>query len=349
MLPSSIKKFLMKKISLKDIALKAGVSVSTVSFVINNKARAMRISEDKIKKVTEIVEKMEFKPNQIARSLRTGSTKTIGLIVEDISNQFFSNLAKVIETEAKKHHYRVIYSSTDNNPEKACELIRLMSDTHVDGFIITPTEGLEKEIAELTDSNKPVVLVDRFYPKSKFSYVAMDNFYGAYQATDLLISKGYQNIGLVTNDMHLIQMQQRYDGYESALKANSRKVSRKLIKSIKFDTDYEISIYAMMEFLKSQPQMDAILFLTNYLGITGLEAIRNLGLNIPADIAVVSFDDNDLFRLNNPSISVIRQPVEKMGAEAVSLLLESIRNKKAIMNKQVIEKGKLIIRNSVKS
>ena len=103
----------------------------------------------------------------------------------------------------------------------------------------------------------------------------------------------------------------------------------------------------MIEFIKGQKKMDAILFLTNYLGITGLEAIRNLGLNIPSDIAVISIDDNDLFRLNSPSISVIKQPVERMGSEAVRLLIESIKSKKVLLNKRVIEKGELILRNSV--
>jgi len=337
----------MKKPSLKDIAERAGVSVSTVSFVINNKARAMRISEDKIKKVKEIVEKYGFKPNQIAQSLRTGSTKTIGLIVEDIANQFFSNLAKVIEVEAKKHHYRVIYSSTDNYPQRASELIKLMSDTHVDGFIITPTEGLEKDIADLVEMNTPVILVDRFYPDEKFSYVAMDNYHAAYQATEALIKKGYKNIGLVTNEMHLVQMEQRLDGYKSALKDNRIKVTGKLINAIKFHSSHDKALQSMMEFIKGQKKMDAILFLTNYLGITGLEAIRNLGLNIPSDIAVISIDDNDLFRLNSPSISVIKQPVERMGSEAVRLLIESIKSKKVLLNKRVIEKGELILRNSV--
>src|ERR1700678_2381149 len=154
----------MKKVSISDIARKAGVSVSTVSFVMNDKAVKMRISREVIEKVENVAREMGYRPNQLARGLRTGKTRTIGLIVENISNAFFATLAKSIEDEAKRYDYKVLYSSTDNDEEKARELIHLFSQRQVDGYIITPTWCLAEEINSIQAKNKPVVLIDRYFP-----------------------------------------------------------------------------------------------------------------------------------------------------------------------------------------
>ena len=135
----------MKKITIKDIAMEARVSISTVSFVLNDKGEKMGISAAVIKKVQDVVEKLNYRPNMTATSLRTGKTRSIGLIVENISNQFFAVLAKIIEEEAGKLGYRVFYCSTDNNEERSAELVQSLLQANVDGFIITPTEGLGKK------------------------------------------------------------------------------------------------------------------------------------------------------------------------------------------------------------
>jgi len=153
-----------KRILISDIAKALGVSVTTVSFILNDKAKEKRISESLTKRVLDYVKKVGYKPNELAKSLRTGKTKIIGLIIEDISNPFFGNIARLIETKVYEQGYRIIYCSTNNDSEKTKELIGMFKDRQVDGFIITPSEGIEDTISNLIQSNVPVVLFDRYLP-----------------------------------------------------------------------------------------------------------------------------------------------------------------------------------------
>src|SRR6202035_1818806 len=136
---------------------------------------------------------MGYRPNQLARGLRTGKTKTIGLIVENISNAFFATLAKTIEDEAKKYDYKVVYCSTDNDEEKARELINMLSQRQVDGYIITPTQHLAEDIRRLQAENKPVVLIDRYVPQHEdIPALLVDNYEGVAQGMESLLEKGYR-------------------------------------------------------------------------------------------------------------------------------------------------------------
>jgi LacI family transcriptional regulator len=209
----------MKKVSISDIARKAGVSVSTVSFVMNDKAVKMRISREVIEKVENVAREMGYRPNQLARGLRTGKTKTIGLIVENISNAFFATLAKTIEDEAKKYDYKVVYCSTDNDEVKARDLINMLSQRQVDGYIITPTPQLAEEIQKLQGESKPVVLIDRYFREhQEIPAVLVDNYEGVSKGTEYLISKGYHKIGLVTIESEMAHMSDRLTAYYDILR-----------------------------------------------------------------------------------------------------------------------------------
>jgi LacI family transcriptional regulator len=316
----------MKKLSIKDIAQKAGVSTATVSFVLNGKAEEMRISEQLAKKITKLAKQLGYQPNQLARGLRTGKTHTLGLIVENISNHFFGNLAKVIEDEAKKYNYKVLYCSTENNTLKAKELIQMLQDRQVDGYIITPTEGLEGEIEKLIAGKKPVVLVDRYFANLATNYVLVDNHKAVYDTVTRLVARGHQHIGVVTVDLALINMEQRLNGYKDALKAAKIPYKKELVKIISFDAPRETAMDLVAEFLGSDQPKDAVFFLTNYLGILGLECLKKLKLKVPEQVAFISFDDHDIFRLHTPSITALAQPVEDIGRMAMQILLEEIKS-----------------------
>src|SRR5690606_28219805 len=151
----------MKKTSLVDIARALNISPTTVSFILNNKAEEKRISKKLVKIVLDYVEEVGYRPNPLARSLRTGKTNTIGLMVEDITNPFFGHIARKIEEAAYKNGYKILYCSTDNNTEKTKDLITMFRERQVDGYIISPPPRVEKEIESLIQSNIPVVLFDR--------------------------------------------------------------------------------------------------------------------------------------------------------------------------------------------
>jgi LacI family transcriptional regulator len=318
----------MKKVSISDIARKAGVSVSTVSFVMNDKAVKMRISREVIEKVENVAREMGYRPNQLARGLRTGKTRTIGLIVENISNAFFATLAKAIEDEAKKYDYKVVYCSTDNDEEKARELINMLSQRQVDGYIITPTPELAQEIRKLQAENKPVVLIDRYFPEhEEIPAVLVDNYEGVAKGTEYLIGKGYSKIALVTIENEMAHMKDRLQAYYDVLRRHGIAVDEVPVNTVPYHAGREKSLEQIRNLLKGAgTSIDAVFFLTNYLGVLGIEAIKSMQIRIPEQLAVLCFDDNDIFRLYTPTISVIRQPIEAIGQQAMSTLIERLKH-----------------------
>jgi LacI family transcriptional regulator len=336
----------MKKITIKDIAIEARVSISTVSFVLNNKGVKMGISESRIEKVKEVAERLGYRPNMIASSLRTGKTRSIGLIVEDISNQFFSDLARVIEDEAKKIGYRVFYCSTGNDDDRSDELIQSLLQANVDGFIITPTEQMEKSIDYLTKLRMPLVLIDRYFLNQNVSHVVVDNYDGAYNAADFLVKKGFKNIALVSNTSKMIQMQLREKGYVDVL-TKAGFYDESLVLRLEYHSSEEQKINEIICFFQKNPKIDAVLFLANYMGLAGLQAFRKMGVKIPQDVAVISFDDHDSFRMHTPSISVIEQPIGDIAIKAVEILMSQMTETKPFETEKMSIKSRLVVRESV--
>jgi LacI family transcriptional regulator len=314
----------MKRVSIKDIASKVGAAPSTVSFVLNGKAAEMRISERLAKNIKDTAESLGYQPNQIAVSLRTGKSKILGLIVENISNNFFATLARIIEDEAELFGYRVVYCSTENEFQKGSDLIRMLAQRQVDGYLITPSQGMEKDIENLLRVKKPIVLMDRYLPGIETPHVIVDNYAGITTGIKHLIKKGYKKLGFVTIDLPQVQMQRREEAYLSFIKQNKIEVSEKLILKLKYNYDQKEAIKLISNFIKKNQGLDAIFFATNYLGITGLESIKQLGLKIPEDIGVICFDDHDIFRLYPPGITSIEQPIEKIARMSVHLLMQQL-------------------------
>lgn len=180
----------MKRLSIKDIAKQGNVSITTVSFILNGKAKEKAISDAVINKVEKIINESGYKPNEVARSLRTGNTKIIGLIVEDISNPFFAGIARFIEGKAYKKGYRIIYSSTDNDTYKAKELIGVFRSRNVDAYIISPMPGISEDISNLLKDNKPVLFFDRNLPGLKPPFVGTNHIKESYQAVESFIKRG---------------------------------------------------------------------------------------------------------------------------------------------------------------
>src|SRR5690554_2178605 len=186
-----------KKVSMKDIANKVGVSTALVSYVLNGLEKEKRVGTEVVKKIHNAARELKYKPNQIARSLRKGSTNTIGLIVADISNSFFAQLARVIEDEAARSGYTVVFGSSDENSEKSATLIDTLLNRQVDGLIITPSEGSAEQIKTLIQGDIPVVLIDRYLPDLTTNRVVLDNYMATYDATECFVSKGYKKIVMI--------------------------------------------------------------------------------------------------------------------------------------------------------
>lgn len=333
-----------KKLSIRDIASELNISKTTVSFIINGKAREKRISAELTERVLRYIEEKDFKPNQLAKSLSTGKTMIIGLMVEKISDYFFAKIAYEIEELAYQNGYRIIYCSSENDTGKAKELIQMFRDRHVDGYIITPPVGIEDDIQSLLNDKLPVVLFDRYFPNIETSYVILDNFGGSYEAVKYLIVEGCRNIAFVELDSDQTQMLDRQAGY---LKAINDAGLTPLLKKVPFGNDTDTTADELVLLLKDNPQIDAVLFATNYLAMSGIKAVNQLGLRMPQDIAVIAFDDHDVFDIYSPSITAVAQPVDEMARQLIHILLDKMENRSPLTNaEKVIVPAKLISRNS---
>lgn len=336
-----------KNPSIKDIASALDISPTTISFILNGKAREKRISDKLVEKVEKYIAEVGYKPNSLARSLRTGKTNIIGLMVEDISNPFFANIARRIEHQAYLNGYKIIYSSTDNDTKRTKELIQMFRDRHVDGYIISPPEGIEEDVSSLINAGIPVVFFDRYLADIEIDVVTIDNFFSSYNAVKYLINGGYKNIGFVTLDSLQTQMQDRLRGYEKAIEEHGYQAH---IKEVGFNQSPNNIVRHITAFLQRKVKLDAILFATNYLGISGLRAIRHLGLNIVDEVAVISFDDHDLFELHNPSITAISQPVEQISEQIINILLNKMKpNGKHKKEQNLVLPTHMVIRESTKN
>lgn len=331
-----------KPFSLIDIAKKFNVSPTTVSFILNGKAKEKRISNELKEKVLKFVDEVNYKPNLLARSFRTGKTNTIGLMVEDIANPFFANLARYIEEKAYKNGYKILYCSTGNDPAKAKELIEMFRDRRIDGYIITPTDGIKEEIDQLVSNGVPVILFDRHYENAPHDFVVLDNYQSVFKAVEHLVAQGFKEIGFVTISSLQSQMQQRLAGYEEAI---DKFGLRSYVKELPYNLDVDTAAEFIVDFLKRKKNLDAVIFGTNYLGISGLKAIRQVKLSIPGDIAVVSFDDHTVFELYSPAITAIAQPVEAMAEQLINILLDKLAIKNQAAHRVMLP-GELVVRNS---
>lgn len=337
----------MKNVSLKDIAQKVGTSISTVSFVLNGKDKQMRISAVLAKKIRGVARHEGYRPNKMAVGLKTGKSNIIGLIVDTISGHLFAALAEVIEKELDQHGYKVIYCSTGNDAEKGKELIHLLYQHQVDGYMIIPAAGMEKEIRQLQEQGKPLVLIDSYFPKLKTAHVLVDNYGGISSAVDFLIEKKYKKIAFVCSGIAMIQMKERKRAYEERMEQAGIKPLTDWVLKVPVGDDRKKQTAMIQQFLK-KVRPDAVIFAANYLGIHGIEAIHNLHLNFPEDIGVVCFDDHELFSLHRPAITVVQQPVPEMAKTAVSILLSKLKKELSAVPEAVEIKAELIRRQSTR-
>ncbi len=334
-----------KRHSLKDIAKELNVSVTTVSFVLNGKGKEKKISDEVIKKILDYTKKINYRPNLVAQSLRTGKTKILVFMVEDISNYFFSKIARIIEDIAYKEGYKVLFCSNENNDERSRELITLFYERQVDGFIIIPSPGIKDSIEMLISNNIPVVLFDRYFEDLDTNYVVIDNEHSTHHGTQHLVGQQYKNIGFITIDVDQIQMKGRLDGYLKAVEENG--MQSHVLKIPYSETGSKHGKKQINQFLEKNPDLDAFFFATNYLTQIGLEVLREDHPERLQNMGIITFDDNDLFKIYSPSISAVAQPLKKIGKELMKIMMEMLQSDKGIKStRHVVLDTKLIPRES---
>jgi LacI family transcriptional regulator len=334
-----------KKVSLKDIAEQLGVSTALVSYVLNNKERQARVGDEMARKIRQLASSLNYQPNIIARSLQSGKTNTIAVVVADISNPFFSSIARIIEDEAMRHDYVVFFGSSDENADRSRRLIDVFINRGVDAFIIAPSENTEKQIQRLIKQQIPLVLIDRYFPSVKSDCVVINNFQAAYNATDHLIKGGRRKIAMMAYDTNMKHMQERIRGYRAALADSGIPFDDAWLTTVSYQDLASQIDQVIKNIVTPSSQIDGFIFATNSLAVLSLKTLTALGVHIPGDLAVVSFDESDAFDLFYPPVSYVSQSLYDIGKHAVELAMGKIRGEDKTPKHIVID-AKLVIRES---
>jgi LacI family transcriptional regulator len=334
-----------KRVSLKDIAQKVGVSTALVSYVLNNKKEG-RINKEVAQKIKDTAKELNYRTNLLARGLKINKTYTIGLIVADIASPFSSGMARIIEDEAEKLNYTVIFGSSDENAQKFGKLVDTFLTRQVDGLIIAPPENAENEIFRLQQQGLPFILFDRYFPAITANYVALDNYTASYNAVKYMIERGCKRPAIVTYNSSLFHMQERIRGYLAALKLNGIETNKSWIKKVNIINPKGATEKVVQELLSLNEPVDAILFGSNSIAIYGVKYINTLPVKVPDDISIISFDETESLDLFYAPITYIRQPMREMGQLTTKILLDCLcKNNKV---SQVNMQAELVIRASTK-
>jgi LacI family transcriptional regulator len=331
----------MPRVRIKDVAEQAGVSTATVSHVINE-TRFVR--EETRERVLAAIEALNYQPSAIARSLATNATQTVGLIISDIANPFFTAVARGVQDEIHQHGYHTIFCNTDEDSAREDEYLRLLSARQIDGLIIAPTGVPSERLLRMHEADIPIVLLDRHIPELTLPIVEVDNESGAYEATRYLIELGHRQIAILVGMETISTQLMRLQGYERALRehglpiddtliinADSRSYSNRLSlldAPPPFFTNNQMTptaYQALQQVLNLLHRPSAIFITNNEMTVGSLHALKERGLRCPEDISLISFDDHDWASIFSPPLTVVRQPTYQLGQTAAKLLLSLIK------------------------
>lgn len=326
-----------RMVSIKDVAEAAGVSTATVSRVLSN---GLHVRPEVRERVMATVERLGYRPNLVARSLRSQQSNTISLIVSDISNPFFTAISRAVEDTAYAQGFSVLLCNTDEDAEKEAIYLGLMRDMSVAGTIMSPTRQTIANFSE-SDFPFPVVVVDRPISDRDVDAVLLDNVDAAYRLVTHLIEQGYRRIGALCSEMSTGL--ERQIGYEKALRSHGLAPKTEYMKYVA--PRAEAGYAATLKILDAAEPPDALFTANSLLGVGALQAIRERNMAIPGDIALVTFDETTWATLVQPAITLIAQPTYEIGRTAAELLLQRIADPDR-PTRQVILKGQLQVRGS---
>ncbi|MGB4358897.1 MAG: LacI family DNA-binding transcriptional regulator [Rhodoferax sp.] len=322
-------------VKIVDVAKQAGVSTASVSRVISG---ASGVSEETRRRVNAAVESLGYRPDLAARRLRSGRTDTLGLIVSDIRNPFFTEISRAVEDVAYQNGMRVFLCNADEDPDKEAFYLAMMRDENVSGVILSPTLSLLKDLRP-QDYPFPMVLVDRWEREVEADAVVLDNFDAACRLTGHLITQGYRRIVFLYGSVGSTGPQ-RHQGYLAAMSAAGLAPEAEPILP-RSERAREVAD----RLLQRSPLPDALVA-SSGLVLQGIaEAIKAAGVKVPLDMAVAGFDDLPWTSLVTPDITVIRQPTNEIGQTALRLLLERVASPERAV-RRVVLRGELLVRGS---
>ncbi len=333
----------------KDIAVKAGVSVATVSRVMNQSGYVKEETKDL---VLQAYGELATDDKLLGQSISTQKANIIGIVIPDISNPFFGEVIKGISRVADKYSASLLVCNTEEQLEKELKYLYLFKTNNIVGLIITPkTDQVgynSKYLYQLEDLGVPVVLLDRGINISHFNSVFVNNLSGAFDAVNAFINEGHTDIAIISGPMSSKPGRERFYGYENALRSNNMKVNPDYVfyGDFKLESGYEIT----KKILKLEKRPTAIFAANNMMALGCVKALIENNLSIPKDMAFISFDDVDMFEIMNLHISTVSRPTDLMGEVAAEMLFDLIDRKqvKSKSIKEVLLETELVLRGSEK-
>lgn len=328
--------------SIKDVAKEAGVSIATVSRVLND---VDVVNEETKKKVMDAIGKLDYRPNIVARSLKTQKTRTIGIVVPDISSQFYPEIVRGAEDVANIYNYNVILCNTDLDSQKEVEYLKVLREKMVDGIIYMSNSLADDILALLNNLKLPTVLIETKGQDDKFPSVTINNEKAAYDATKYLIKKGNKKIAFVgvkpdTPNASAL----RFGGYKKALEENGIKVNEDLVQ---FGGLKAADGRDGMEVILKKTEADAVFCSSDEIAMGVINALREKGLEVPKDVDVIGFDNIYASSIYYPKLTTVEQPMYDMGSVGMRMLIKIINKKEVEVEHYVLE-HKIIERDSCK-
>ena len=330
--------------TMKDVAERAQVSVSTVSHVLNG---TRRVSDSTRESVLAAIEELEYKQNLLAKSLKTQKTFTIGLLISDIQNPFFTSVVRGVEDVALSRGYHIFLCNTDEDPGREDEYITELIKKRVDGLIVTPAALHDDPALRLRYGNIPFVFMDRDVEGVEADVVRVDNRLGMRLIAEHLVSLGHERIGLISGPLEKASGYERYEGLRVALK----ELGVTLEDSIVQFGDFRIPSgwQGATELLRLPDPPTALVVANNQMTLGALLSLRELGFSIPSDVSVIGFDDMEWAPLANPPLTAIAQPTYEMGVKAAQMLLDKIGGTPDGATTRVLLEPNLVVRESTVS
>lgn len=330
-------------ITIIDVAREAGVSYGTVSRVIND---SPNVKEETREKVKEVIDRLGFVGNRSARSLVSGKSHVIGLLIPDLGTAYIGEIIRGIDMEMESAHYNLMLYTTHRRETKESGYISSLIQSGVDGVILILPRNPAKYLEKLRSLNFPYVLVDHQGIDDRGPAVGATNFQGAFDATEYLIQLGHRRIALITGSMDLGCSQERLKGYQEAMKKHSVQIDPEWIVEGDFEqtTGYEKALKLIS--LSNRPT--AIFASNDMMAFGAMNAVRDKGLKIPGDISIVGFDDIFQSSQTMPGLTTVHQPLEQMGREATRMLVEMMAERE-IKSGKIELPTKLVLRDSCRN
>ena len=328
------------RITIKDVAKQADVSIATVSKIINGKDE--HISEATRQKVLEIIEQMGYVQNTMAKGLKEANTKTLGLVIPDIDNAF-PEMAKGAQDEAFAHGYTVLFGSTDNNAVQEEKFLDVLKSRMVDGIIYVSSDYATSNKL-LADLSIPVVFIDRKIEKSgNMGSVQIDNYKAMKEVAEYISKKGCKKIAYITADISVSPSRERYEGLKDGLEEAGIVFDKKLHYPGTFSV--ETGQIGAMTLLQREPSIDCIVCGNDLMAIGAMSTCQKLGRKVPDDIKIMGFDDIYISKYLNPELTTVRQDAYEMGKQAAGMLIEHIEQKSPL--KDIVLSHEIVERNTV--